>query len=235
VKPLGRKNYGSIPHLPCSRMGPADHACHEGQQRIATERARDRHDVIIVTEKVDGSNVGIARIGDEIHAIGRAGYLAQTSKYEQHKLFAAWVLEHRPFWLDVLQPGQRLVGEWMAQAHGTRYALPQGPFVAFDLMEAEQRAPFATLTQLCARFAVPMPKVMHFGSPMPVETAMALHGAGNHGLLDEPEGCVWRVERRGVFDFMVKWVRPDKVDGKFLPELTGEAPVWNWRPQAVAA
>lgn len=48
-KPLGRKNYGSIPHLPCSRMGPADHACHPGQQTIATEKARDRHDIIIVT------------------------------------------------------------------------------------------------------------------------------------------------------------------------------------------
>lgn len=230
MKPLGRKNYGSIGHLPCSRMGPADHACHPGQQRIATERARDRHDIIIITEKVDGSNVGVARVDDTIHAVGRAGWPAQTSKYEQHQLFAAWVREHEPFWRDVLQPGQRLVGEWMAQAHGTRYALPSGPFAAFDLMTGEQRAPFADLSNLCVQFSIPMPKLIHMGSPLPVAVAMQLHGAGNHGLLEEPEGVVYRIERQGAFDFMAKWVRPDKVDGKYLPEISGGEPVWNWRP-----
>lgn len=174
AKPLGRKNYGSIGHLPCSRMGPGDHACHEGQQRIATEKARDKHDVIIVMEKVDGSNVGIARVGDEIHALGRAGYLAQSSKYEQHQLFAAWVRESEEFWRDMLQPGERLVGEWLAQAHSTRYTLPLGPFAAFDLMVGE-------------------------------------------------------------FDFMAKWVRPDKIDGKYLPGTAtsvSEIEIWNWRPTA---
>jgi len=171
VKPLGRKNYGSIGHLPCSRMGPSDHACHEGQARIATEKARDKHDVIIVTEKLDGTNVGIACVGDEIHALGRAGYLAETSKYLQHRLFAQWV--HEQDWCSVLAPGERLVGEWLAQAHSTRYTLPLGPFAAFDLMVGE-------------------------------------------------------------FDFMAKWVRPDKIDGKYLPGTAtslSDVPVWNWRPE----
>ena len=233
MKPLGRKNYGSIGHLPCSRMGPADHACHPGQQRIATERARDKHDVIIVTEKLDGSNVGIARVGDDIHALGRAGYLAQTSKYEQHQLFAAWVRGREMFWREVLQPGQRLVGEWMAQAHGTRYTLPLGPFAAFDLMEGARRLMFGQLELLCLEHGIAMPKLLHIGGPISVEKAMELHGLGNHGCQDEVEGIVYRVERNGEFDFMAKWVRPDKVDGKYLPEVTGAistVPVWNWRP-----
>ena len=53
-KPLGHKNYGSIPHLPGSGRGPGDHSCHEGQARIATEKRRDGLDVIIVQEKLDG-------------------------------------------------------------------------------------------------------------------------------------------------------------------------------------
>lgn len=230
MKPLGRKNYGSIGHLPCSRMGPADHACHPGQQHIATEKARDKHDQIIVTEKLDGSNVGIARIGDEIHALGRTGYLAQTSKYEQHQLFAAWVREREPFWREVLAPDQRLVGEWLAQAHGTRYSLPLGPFAAFDLMIDEKRLPFANLQSLCKQFAIPMPRLLHIGGPLSVEDAMSLHDLGDHGCLDTPEGAVWRVERKGEYDFMAKWVRPDKVDGKYLPEVSLTDPVWNWRP-----
>ena len=231
VKPLGRKNYGSIGHLPCSRMGPSDHACHEGQARIATEKTRDKHDVIIVTEKLDGTNAGIARVGDEIHALGRAGYLAETSKYLQHRLFAQWV--HEQDWCSVLAPGERLVGEWLAQAHGTRYTLPHGPFAAFDLMQGAERRPFADLLALCERAAIPMPKLLHIGGPLSVERAMELHGLGAHGC-DEPEGAVWRVERKGRFDFMAKWVRPDKIDGKYLPEVAeavSDVPVWNWRPK----
>lgn len=211
-------------------MGPADHSCHEGQQRIATQKARDKHDVIIVMEKVDGSNTGIARVGDAIHALGRSGYLAQTSKYEQHQLFAAWVRAREDYWREVLKPGQRLIGEWMAQAHGTRYTLPHGPFAAFDLMEGDRRLPFKTLLDLCAAFTIPMPKLLHVGGPLSVEAAMELHGEGSHGLLDEPEGAVWRIERKGEYDFMAKWVRPDKIDGKHLPEISGTDPIWNWRP-----
>ena len=230
-KPLGRKNYGSIGHLPCSRMGPGDHAVHEGQQRIATEKLRDKHDLIIVTEKLDGSNVGIARVGDQILALGRAGYLAQTSKYEQHQLFAAWVRERETYWLSVLEPGERLVGEWLAQAHGTRYSLPLGPFAAFDLMVDDKHMPFEILADRCVDYKIPQPKLLHIGGPLSVEDAMKLHGNGLHGCLDmPPEGAVWRVERRGEFDFLAKWVRPDKADGTYLPEISGQPAVWNWRP-----
>src|SRR5713226_3715401 len=124
VKVLNRKNYGSVGHLPSSRMGPKDHHVHEGQQRICTEKVRDKHDLVFISEKVDGSNVGVARVGHEIFALGRAGYLAQSSPYEQHQLFADWVRKREDYWLEVLNPGQRLVGEWMAQVHGTRYTLP---------------------------------------------------------------------------------------------------------------
>lgn len=235
MKLLGRKNYGSIPHLPTSRIGPGDHKCDAGQLRIATEKARDKHDLIIVTEKLDGSNVGIARVGDEIHALGRAGYLAQTSPYEQHQLFAAWVRDRADRFLAMLDDGERLVGEWMAQAHGCKYTLPKGPFAAFDLMRDGERATYAALSTRCTEFKIPMPKLLSIGGPLSVEVAMKLHGDGDHGCLDEPEGAVWRVERNGKFDFIVKWVRPDKVDGSYLPDVSGKDPVWNWRPDRRAA
>jgi hypothetical protein len=41
---------------------------------------------------------------------------------------------------------------------------------------------------------------------------------------------VYRVERKGRFDYLAKYVRPGKVDGKYLPELNGGDAVWNWRP-----
>src|SRR5438067_10124703 len=122
-KPLGMKSYGSIGHLPGSRRGPGDHGVNPGQARICCERARDRYDRIIVTEKLDGSNVGVARIGDEIVPLVRAGYRATTSRFEQHHLFAAWVRNRWELFAGLLTEGGRFCGEWLAQAHGTRYDL----------------------------------------------------------------------------------------------------------------
>lgn len=36
-------------------------------------------------------------------------------------------------------------------------------------------------------------------------------------------------ERRRVVDFLAKYVRPEKIDGCYLPEITGREPHWNWR------
>ena len=88
MKPLGHKAYGSIPHLSKSRLGPGDHHCEKGQEIIATLKPRDRFDLVIVQEKLDGSNCAIAKIEGQIIALGRSGYLAETSPFEQHHYFA---------------------------------------------------------------------------------------------------------------------------------------------------
>jgi hypothetical protein len=241
-KPLGHKNYGSIPHLPGSRMGPGDHHCHEGQAAIATSKAR-KGDTIIVQEKLDGSNVGVALKDGQVLALGRAGYLAQSSQYEQHQLFASWVRENEERFRAVLREGERLVGEWLAQAHGTRYALKHEPFVAFDLMRGIERATFHEFTERIAPGGFTSPRWLSIGGPYPVEAALEdlriipSGTFGFHGALEPVEGAIWRVEREGRVDFLVKYVRPEKVDGKYLPERNGGESIWNWRPtrQEVAA
>lgn len=85
-KPLGRKSYGSIGHLPNSRLGPSDSCVTDGQAKICTSKARDKHDTIIVQEKLDGSNVGVVLLNGEIIPLSRAGYHARTSPFEQHHL-----------------------------------------------------------------------------------------------------------------------------------------------------
>lgn len=90
-KPLSHKSYGSIPHLPNSRAGERDFVASSGQVRIATQKARDKYDIVIVQEKLDGSNCAVAKINGEIIPLIRAGYRAETSPYEQHWLFAWWV------------------------------------------------------------------------------------------------------------------------------------------------
>jgi hypothetical protein len=240
-KPLGGKSYGHIAHLPGSRMGPGDHKCHEGQKRIATEKARDRHDFIIVQEKLDGSNCGVARLDGKIHALTRAGYLANTSPREQHWRFEAWVQQNEQRFFAVLKDGERLCGEWLAQAHSTRYELPHEPFVIFDLMRGMERA---TQAELSARIKISdfvQPRVLHQGSPFSIDDALRAIEVSGHGAIDEVEGAIWRVERNELsrpgkssdrawrVDFLVKYVRPNKIDGIYLPDVSGKEAVWNWQ------
>ncbi|MCB0197951.1 MAG: hypothetical protein KDJ65_38755 [Anaerolineae bacterium] len=242
MKPLGRKNYGHIPHLPGSRMGPADKTCHGGQALIATVDVRDKNDEVFVQEKLDGSNVGVARIDDTLYPLSRAGWLASSSPYEQHQHFNNWVHENYERFWSILNNDERLVGEWLMQAHGTRYNLYHEPFVAFDLMTDDKRTPYDEfITRLDSDFVTPA--LLHRGSAIGIKSIMAaLNTFGYHGAADPVEGAVWRVERdratgkkgekKRVVDFLVKYVRPDKVDGFYLPEMSGNAPVWNWYPSA---
>jgi|TARA_R110000824_G_C15016772_1_gene657957 hypothetical protein len=234
-KPLGRKAYGSIPHLPNSRIGPGDHKCHEGQERIATIKSRNKHDVIIVQEKLDGSNVAVALKDGIILPLSRAGYLANTSPYRQHLMFWNWVYENEERFRNVLNEGEQISGEWLAQAHGTRYELKHEPFVVFDIFD-ENRKRYAwniVLEKLSTNFVIPHCIQYNRGNPMSVDDAMLLLGKyGYHGALDEIEGAVWRIENKGKFDFMVKYVRPNKVDGIYL-EIMGDEIYWNWKEKVV--
>ncbi|WP_375770498.1 RNA ligase family protein [Archangium gephyra] len=236
-RPLGRKAYGSIPHLPGSRTGPADRHLSLALARICTERARDAHDHIVVLEKLDGSCVAAARVGDSVLALGREGRLAARSPNESRRLWAAWVAAHTERFLAVLQPGERLVGEWLALAHGTRYVLPHEPFVAFDLMRDGERLPWHAVTERVRTGGFVTPGLIHEGGPLGIQAVMErLQAGGFHGAVDPVEGAVWRAERReGAavrVEFLAKYVRPEKVDGSLLPENTGRAAVWNWRPEA---
>lgn len=235
MKPLGRKAYGSIGHLPNSRLGPSDSSVTEGQYKICCERVRDKHDTIIVQEKLDGSNVAVALKDNIIYPLTRAGYVANTSPYEQHHLFYRWAMEREDVFRKLLKDGERVSGEWLAQAHGTLYNLEdRPPFAAFDLFDKfNKRLAFADMNERFIEVGldediIGSPTLIHIGGPISVEDAMQVHRYSHYGA-DELEGVVYRVERKGKVDFLAKWVRPDKVDGKYLESVTGTPPIWNWK------
>lgn len=225
-KPLRAKAYGHIPHLPGSRMGPGDHHCHEGQALMCTVKHKEKHDEVIVQEKLDGSCCAVALIGGTLIPLTRSGNLASQSRYEMHRLFAAWVYSQQDRFLAVLEGRERIVGEWLAQAHGTRYSLPHEPFVPFDLMREHDHTGYDVLLERVRAGNFVTPRLIHRGSPISVEAVLAKLEPSGHGALDPVEGAVWRVERQGKPHFLAKYVRPDKIDGLYL----GNEPLWNWRP-----
>jgi hypothetical protein len=230
-KPLGQKAYGHIPHLPGSRMGPADKMCEPGQARLVCERVRDKLDHVVVQEKLDGSNVAVAKIDGQIVPLVRSGYVANTSPFEQHQVFHQWVFEQHARFDALLGEGERCCGEWLMQAHGTRYALPHEPFVVFDLMHGFSRTVSAEVERRVRAHGFTTPRLLHTGSPLSVARVLEMLETSGHGALDPIEGAIWRLERAGTVEFLAKFVRPEKRDGVYLPEVSGQPVVWNWRPK----
>ena len=227
-KPLGGPAYGSIPHLPGSRRGPSDGGLSEQQARILLSETRDRLDIVTVSEKLDGSNVSVALHRGEIIPLTRAGYRATDSPFPQHYFFHRWVMKREDRFRALLNEGERVVGEWLIQAHGTRYALPHEPFVVFDIMEGKERRPYVSLC-LRAQPDFVLPKLLFRGSSgFSIEKALEGIEVSGHGAVDPVEGAVWRVERKGKVDFLGKYVRPGKVDGCYLEQKNGWGmPMWN--------
>ena len=218
MKPLNRKNYGSIPHLSNSKLGSGDYFITEGQEKILTANKRDKHDEIFVFEKYDGSNVGIAKKNGKIFPITRSGYIANTSPYEQHHLFYKWVLDRVDSFNDILKDGERLAGEWLIQAHGLKYEINQEPIVFFDHFDSSnKRKSFDELSSL----GVELPRLLHRGDAIQVcELIDVLNQKTDAIKSDEfPEGMVYRVERKGVVDFLAKWVRPDFKTGQYIIDV----------------
>lgn len=230
MKPIGRKNYGSIPHLSNSKLGEKDYYIGEGQERILTKRKRDKHDSILVFEKYDGSNVGIAKHDNKIFALTRAGYEASTSPYRQHHLFAEWVAKHEMVFSYMLDNGERIAGEWLAQAHGLRYKIAAHPIVFFDYFDCNnQRLIHAELKAKAIEYGLPLPRQLHEGDSVTVETLLPILNKKTKLIqsIDLPEGMVYRVERKGKVDFLAKWIRSDFPTGIYCIDVDEKDLVWN--------
>lgn len=234
-KILGKKAYGSTPHLQNSRLGPGDHKVNDGMQRIATEKIKDKKYKIIVSEKLDGSCCCIAKECDQLYALGRAGYLAQSSSYKQHQLFADWVRKYNDLLQIDLKNGDRIVGEWLCQAHSTRYNLTHEPFVPFAFFEGDIRKTFNNVVDyvnnLKDKINICHPHVIEWNEPITeIEAMNRLGKYGFHGALDLCEGAVWIIEEKNKYVFAAKHVISGKIDGKYLPELNNCDAIYNWMP-----
>jgi len=230
MKPLGVKNYGSIPHLSISKLGTGDHFIHEGQEKILTIKVRDKNDEVLVFEKYDGSNVGIAKLDNKIYALTRSGYKASTSPYEQHHIFNDWVYKNISLWIDVLYNGERITGEWMAQAIGVKYKIDVDPIIFFDYFTPDnKRNKFDFLEFKAIKYGLPLPRLLHRGAAISVKELIPILNEKTKDIYpkENPEGMIYRVERNGNVDFLAKWVREDFKTGQYI-DLNPV--IWNWTP-----
>lgn len=227
--------YQSIPHLPGSRHTSSDKLAPPEQVAAATKQAPDPNYQAFVLQKLDGSCMIIERSkeGGRIVPRTRAGNLAGQSPYLQHRLFDAWVMTQVDRFLPLLQRGECLVGEWLVQAHGSRYTLNHEPFVLLDKLSVNGKScSYAALLKVAQAGDFTTPRLLHcsFKPPNLLRTAFSVEdmlkrlddGLSFHGE-DQTEGAVWRIERFGIPLYMVKFVKPEFDPGQYL----GGTPLWN--------
>lgn len=239
-KPISGRAYGTISHLPDSFVSRGDKYIKEPEANILTVKSR-KDDVIVVQEKLDGTCVAVCKINGELVPIQRKGYPCWSSPHSMHGMFAVWVEQNKEKLQAILRDGERLVGEWIVQAHGTRYELHgrAEPFVPFDLFDANNRR--LTCANMHYRlyddrkgYLLRPVRLVHIGAACSVELAkeFAYGGWSNPDRIwpvagESSEGFVWRCERGDRVLFLAKWVRPDFVVGKYLPHISGDKEVWN--------
>lgn len=230
---MSARLYPSIPHLPGSRAARDRTISPSQAQRCldATHARAHTSEEVIVQEKLDGSCVAIVKDAQgRIEARGREGRLASESRNDGRRMFAAWVAANEARLEPLVREGEVLAGEWLALVHGTRYELSHELFVPFDLLRGAERvrAPFDELRERLGPSGLSMPSLVHRGAPIAIDAACVLLGEhGRHGAIDPPEGLVYRVERSGTVVLVAKWVRPDKVDGSYLPENSGRDALYH--------
>lgn len=243
-KPIVGKNYGSIPHLSDSKLGKHDKFIHEGQERIIRNGGRDQHDAVIVSLKLDGTNVGVVKKDGRLISLQRKGLDCASSPYRQHHEFDKWMHENYDRFDALLYEGERIVGEWMWQASGIKYVIKNDPFFAFDIFMADgRRSTWAEVVMRCESVFIECPpataytvldhKDNQYQDYYLTEDCGITPEGFNPSECDDMnghEGLVFRVERKGKYDFMAKWVRPDFEPGKYLPGIglpVGAEPVQN--------
>jgi hypothetical protein len=231
MKTLGVKNYGSIPHLSNSKLGEKDYHITEGQEKILTVKKRDKYDVVFVTEKYDGTNIGVCKKNGEIIALTRSGYTALSSPYKQHHVFAKWVDNNKKFF-GMLDDGERIVGEWLYQAHGLKYEIDNNldPIVFFDYFDSNnQRLSYYDLRLKLINTPFMMPRMLSVGYAISVNSLIPILNKKTIGLksYDNPEGMVYRVERKNKVDFLAKWVRSDFKTGQYIINVDEKDFIYN--------
>jgi hypothetical protein len=231
---LGERPYHSIPHMPGSRVGPADRHINDGQYQRYMQ-IKDYRERIAVTEKLDGTCVGVVKTENGLVAIQRNGHPCSESPYEMHHRFAVYVKYRKVKFATILgEIGDRIMGEWVAQAHGIIYDQLPDLFFAFDAKLGGVWVDTMTLRDQCSAvglfavglFVVPL---IHYGMPLEPQYWEKLTRRSAFRSKGPAEGLVFRRELDSKRIDIAKWVRSDHVPGRYLPDVDGsesDVPIW---------
>lgn len=179
-------------------------------------------DHVVITEKVDGANMGFSLSSDRSRILvqNRSHYIS-TSSHEQFKKLGLWVDEHFDALKKVLgrDPyfAQRyiLYGEWLVATHSIAYTRLPDRFLAFDLYDrsADKWVDRRSLENILHATGIRLVPVLYEG-PMPDEHDLRGFVQRPSLYYDGPvEGVYVKTEKNGMVIARGKVVRSDFIAG----------------------
>ena len=177
---------------------------------------------VVITEKIDGANMGFSLSSDRSRIIvqNRSHYV-DSSTHEQFKKLGVWVERHEGDLFKILDRdpifAERyiLFGEWMLATHSIPYTRLPGRFLAFDLYDRSTRtwADTRLLSGLLASTSIPSVPVLYQGT-MPSDSELRDMVQGQSKFWEgRVEGVYVKVERDGCVTSRGKVVRSDFIAG----------------------
>ncbi|KUF96607.1 hypothetical protein AM588_10006307 [Phytophthora nicotianae] len=202
----------------------------------------DRDTTIVITEKMDGANMGISLSPDRALVVQNRSRVINSKSHRQFRDLDKFLNSHRAVLYEILHrdavfPGRFvLYGEWLAATHSIPYSKLGSHFYAFDLYDRET-GQFWDRASLQEQLAISAATCQDDGAiqlvpklweghvlPPPIEL-VALAQQRRSQFYDGPiEGIYIKWERLGHVKERCKVVRSDF--------LAGDAH-WSQRPEGI--
>lgn len=208
------RNFGSIGHLSGSKMiDKSDSLLSKEEQAKYTECKRDKNDLVIITEKIDGMNAGVVKIDGLLYPINRKGYDTRIMGSQHKDLemlgngWAQWVDAH--YWLydQILREGERLVFEYAEWRHTLEYKFKCEPvFLLAKYNDENRRINYASLSELANEYNLVQPPLLNIGVAIPPEIILKQYPKGLAGVKGKIEGIVYNYEHNGNHESCAKYV-----------------------------
>ena len=177
---------------------------------------------VVITEKVDGANMGFSISSDRSQIVvqNRSHYV-DSSTHEQFRKLGIWVERHEADLFKVLDRdpffAERyiLFGEWLFATHSIPYTRLPGRFLAFDLYDRSTQtwADTKSISGLLSATSIPSVPLLYAGT-IPSDSEL------KHMVQDKSkywdgrvEGVYVKVERNGCVVSRGKVVRSDFIAG----------------------
>lgn len=241
------RKFPRTPHLEGSRLQPGD--ADLAQVRFADIAGRR----LVVEEKLDGANAAVSFGADGGPLLqSRGHYLTGGPREKQFGLFKAWTATVRGQLWAALGTRYTLYGEWMYAKHTVFYDALPAYFCEFDVLDRDTDTFLSTERRRELLAGVPVASVPVLGvdafrrladltamvGPSTCRTARwrdaladAADGPDRDRILaetdrsDDMEGLYLKVERDGVVEQRLKWVR-----ASFHTAILDSGTHWQDRP-----
>lgn len=220
------KNFGHISHLTGSKMiNNSDTLLSEEAQRKFTECKRHKNDLVIIKEKIDGMNAGVAKKNGLLYPVNKKGYDVRmvTSEYKESELlfleWAEWVDDNYELYDSILKDDERLAFENCMRMHTLYYKFKCKPVFLLAKYDANNtRINHESLTNLSNKYDIQVPPVLNIGVAVPPEIIIKQFPKGVLGVRDKIEGIVYNYEHEGIHESCAKYVSHEMM-GTVQPNL----------------